>query len=443
MADAALTLPALPEPLATEAGGFLVGLSGGLDSMVLLHLLAAGPRPRALPLRAIHVHHGLDPAADAWAAHCQAACDALSVPLVLERVEVPGDQGLGPEGAARAARHAAFATALRAGEILVLAHHQEDQAETFLLRALRGSCPDGLGAMQPWRPHAAGWLWRPLLALPREALLRYALAHQLRWIEDPSNADTTLDRNFLRREVLPLLARRWPHASARFARSAALCGEASALLRAEDARALESVRGPVADRIDALALKALPRERRARVLRHWIESLGLPPLPGNGVARVESDLLHPAADAEAAFAWSGACLRRWRQWLHASPSRAPLDDTWQATWDGSQPLALPGGGWLRLEGAAAFDSPLGVRSRRGGERIRLPGRGHHHALKHVLQDLGVPPWERERLPLLVAADGEVRAAGDRVVGATLAAWLREHDARLAWAPVTAGDARSG
>lgn len=431
MADVALTLPALPSPPAGGATGVLLGLSGGLDSMVLLHLLAA-QRPPALPLRAIHVHHGLDPAADDWTARCQAACDALAVPLVVARVEVPRDKGLGLEGAARAARHAAFAAELRAGEILALAHHQDDQAETFLLRALRGSGPDGLGAMQAWRAHAAGWLWRPLLSMSRQQLLDHAQRHGLGWIEDPSNDDTTLDRNFLRREVLPLLARRWPQARARFARSAALCAEASALLHAEDAQALASVLGPCPDRLDAGALKALPRERRARVLRHWIETLGLPPLPGKGVEQVEADLLHAAVDAEACFSWSGARLRRWRRWLHAGPVRAPLPEDWATAWDGTRPLPVPGGGWLRLEGAASFDGPLRVRARRGGERIRLPGRSHHHALKHVLQGCGVPPWERERLPLLVAADGEVLAAGDRVLGAALETWLRERGARIEW-----------
>jgi len=425
MANAAL--PALappPTPPGTTARGVLVGLSGGLDSTVLLDLLAAAPWRAEVPLRAIHVCHGLDPAAEAWIDHCQAACAALSVPLAVARVRVRRASGLGLEGAARAARHAAFNAELGEQEVLALAHNADDQAETFLLRALRASGPDGLAAMQPWRVHGAGWLWRPLLDHPRHTLLAHAQAQGLQWIEDPSNTDTTLDRNFLRHEILPLLARRWPGAGAAFARSAALCAEAAQLLEAGDAQALASVLA-APDTIDAEALARFPAARRARLLRRWCTDLGLPPLPGNGVARIEQ---------EGGFEWAGARIRRWRHWLHAGPVRPALPAQWAQSWSGEAPLPLPGGGSLQLLGAARFDAPLRVHARQGGERIRLPGRAHDHALKQALQDSGVPPWLRERLPLLSAADGSVLAAGDRIVSAPLAAWLDAHGARLAWDP---------
>jgi tRNA(Ile)-lysidine synthase len=156
------------------ARAVLVGLSGGLDSVVLLHLLAAQPSIRAAGLRAIHVHHGLQAAAGEWAAHCHALCDALGVPFQVMKVEVVRDAGGGLEAAAREARRAAFADALRDDEVLALAHHRDDQAETFLLRALRASGPDGLAAMQPWQRFATGWLWRPLLGVPRTQLLAHA-----------------------------------------------------------------------------------------------------------------------------------------------------------------------------------------------------------------------------------------------------------------------------
>lgn len=195
--------PAPPlSPIATAP--VCVALSGGMDSMALLHALAAEDTVRARGLRALHVHHGLHAAADDWAAHCLHACDALGVDCRVERVQVDGD-GLGREGAARAARHAAFARHLREGEYLALAHHRDDQAETFLLRALRASGVDGLGAMSPLRPFAAGWLWRPWLDVPRSRIERYARACELHWIEDPSNEDASLDRNFLRHHVFPLL----------------------------------------------------------------------------------------------------------------------------------------------------------------------------------------------------------------------------------------------
>lgn len=420
--------PLIPQP--GEPRPVLLGFSGGLDSTVLLHLLAASPSLHG-GLRALHVHHGLQAAADAWQAHCEGECARLGIPLQGVRVQVPRNAGAGPEGAARAARHAAFHAALREGEVLALAHHADDQAETFLLRALRASGPDGLAAMQAWRAHGRGWLWRPLLDAPRDALLAWARGEALDWIEDPSNADDTLDRNYLRARVLPLLRERWPHAGMAFARSAALAAEAVGLLEAEDARALDSVRAGAADVLDARALLVLPRARRARVLRRWIHALGLPPLPASGVASVESDLLQAAPDSGATYAWADACLQRWRDLLHAGRQRAPLPRDWRTTWDGRTPLAPPGGGVLRLEGAV-FEHPVTVHARQGGERITLPGRRHSHALKHVLQERAVPPWERAQLPLLSDAEGAVLAAGDRIVSATLAAWLEARSARLAW-----------
>lgn len=415
-----------PLPAHASNSPILVALSGGLDSSVLLHLLAQSPL-RANGLRAIHVHHGLHADADAWAAHCESACAALGVPLTTVRVEVH-DNGDGPEASARAARHAALERELRDGELLALAHHRDDQAETFLLRALRGSGPDGLGAMRPWRVFGRGWLWRPLLAQPREALRQHAVAQGLRWIEDSSNADDRFDRNFLRNRVMPLLRERWPQADASFARGASLSADAAdALAKIDDASLEALIDGNI---LSVRALRALPAEGRARLLRRWVGMLGLPPLPADGSRRIESELLPAADDRTPHYDWHDARIVRWRGALHAMRHREDWHADWRIEWDGNEPLPLPDGGTLALEGAARFDAPVQVRTRLGGERIVLPGRTHSHALKHVLQERGLPPWERAWLPLLFAADGILLAAGTDILAAPFAQWLRERGARL-------------
>ncbi len=433
--DAAI---ALAPPLLQ--GSLLVACSGGLDSTVLLHLLASDPGARGRGLRAIHVNHGLHADAGAWATHCRRTCRDLGVALDVVEVSVERDGGEGLEAAARTARHAAFAAALEAGGILVLAHHQDDQAETFLLRALRAAGPDGRGAMRPWRRFALGWMWRPLLACPRERLLRHARAHGLRWIEDPSNASDTHERNFLRNQVMPLLQSRWPHAAAALAQSACLQQDASALLAGADAQALATLRtaDPRCLRVEPLA--ALVPARRARVLRRWVDELGLPPLPARGLERIEPLLANGDRD-RGEVAWHGAVLTRWRDLLHAGLRSAPTD-TRPAPWDGRAPLHW-GGSELALcpplapdEGfdaePGASGPPFMVQPRQGGERIVLPGRAHSHALKHVLQDLGVPPWVRARLPLLCDRAGTLLAAGDLALSARFDAWLRRTGRRLWW-----------
>lgn len=423
-----LLSPALPETAAPAP--VLVGLSGGLDSTVLLHLLAHTPRQREAGLRAVHVHHGLQAAADDWAAHCQHACEQWQVPLHIVRVRVDDNTGLGPEAAARHARHAAFAELLRPGEWLALAHHRDDQAETFLLRALRGSGVDGLAAMRERRAFAAGQLWRPLLHAPRAALEAHARLHRLRWIEDPSNGSNAFDRNFLRNTVMPLLAERWPEAAAMFARSATLAGEASALLHTHDAQALHACRtGEGA--LSVAGLQALPPPAMARVLRLWVQEHGLPALPGNGVACIRHDLLGAAHDQQAEFRWQHARIVHWRGHLHALGELPRWPAGWHMHWDGHAPLPLPDGGRLELHGHPGFDAPLQVRQRQGGERIRLPGRRHTHLLKHCLQEAALPPWLRPQLPLLFG-EGQLLAAGDRILSATLQSWLQARGACLRW-----------
>lgn len=435
-------------PYDLPAGAVWVAYSGGLDSTVLLHVLAMRLRDAGRTVRALHVHHGLSPHADAWATHCQSTCDALGVALHVERVQVDTHGGLGVEAAARNARRAACMRVLGAGEVMTLAHHRDDQAETFLLRALRGSGPDGLAAMRAWTPMGEGHAWRPWLDVPRDAITAYADAHALRWIEDDSNADDRFDRNYLRRHVVPLLTARWPHGPEGLAQSASHSAHAVGLLDAEDAAELALARTPDHASLHMHALRTLAPARRARVVRRWIGELGLPPLPRRGVQAFDA-MLGARADALPAFDWHGVRAQAWGGMLHAAPIVPPLAPAWRATWDGVAPLALPGGGMLSLLGVAAldrlpataavpgaspgFDAPVEVRARVGGERITLPGRTHSHALKHVLQDLGVPPWVRGRLPLLVASNGRVLAAADLALDARFAAWLRERGMRLEWA----------
>lgn len=425
----------------------VVAYSGGMDSTVLLHLLASDAGIRARGLRGLHVHHGLHPDADLWAQHCLRVCAEIGIDCDIVQVAVDRGSGMGPEAAARHARREAFARTMRPGETLALAQHRDDQAETFLLRALRASGPDGLASMHPWRPFTTGWMWRPLLDTSRAALLAHARAQSLVWIEDPSNIDTALDRNFLRQRVLPLLRERWPDADAAFGRAAMLAAQSSALLNEQDARMLAAVRDGDGAALSIPALLELSAARRARVLRHWVASLGWPPLPAKGLVRINDDLLgieadHSARDRMPSFAWHGVEIRRWRDGLHAVERGRELDTAWCCRWDGSAPLALPNGDRLQLIGVPAFDTPLLVHARRGGERILLPGRDQHHrTLKQVLQEQGIPPWERARMPLISTGEnGILLAVADRIHSAGFEDWMRSQGARLMWtrAPAPVG-----
>lgn len=403
----------------------LVTLSGGLDSTVLLHALARSPRARERGLRAVHVDHGLHDDSPRWSAHCRDVANALDVELIVRKVEVVREPGMGLEASARRARYVAIESLLSAGEIVVLAHHRDDQAETVLLKLLRGAGPEGLGAMRPLRKLGCGFAWRPLLGLPRAALQEYADRQGLSWINDPSNADPSIDRNFLRLQVMPRMLWRWPEAERSIAQSAAWARHASEFIAMEAKQALLRVRGPDPTTLHLRDWLALPLALRDPVLRRWLRELDLPQPTHYQAAELVRQLDEAREDRQPCVRWPGAEVRRYRDLLYAiAPLQLPPFD-WTATWDGRDldlPLNL---GRLRLDGQSTpprLSPPLHVRFRRGGESLRLAAGGHTRELRDLFQEAAIPPWQRGRLPLVFDSDEQLVAVADL--------WLSETGARL-------------
>ncbi|GAP66525.1 tRNA(Ile)-lysidine synthase [Mizugakiibacter sediminis] len=421
---------------ARAAGPLCVGYSGGPDSTALLHALAALPEARARGLRALHVDHGLHADSARWAAHCRAFAAALQVPLAVVRVEVPRGRGEGLEAAAREARHAAFAAELREGETLVLAQHRDDQAETVLLKLLRGAGPEGLGGMRGERAFARGRLWRPLLALPRAALAGYVRAHALPCIEDPANADPALARSFLRREILPRLAQHWPQAPQAIAHAAAACRDAADYLVREAATARARLQGLDPATLDAAGWAALPAALRTPVLEGWLRELGLPAPARAQAAELLRQIETCAADRVPRIAWPGAELRLWRGLLYAMAPLPEAPRDWRTPWDGAA-LQLPAhGGVLTLEAEAPapLDMPLEVRVGASGVRFKPAGDRHTRELRDLYQQAGVPPWQRARCPLIHAADGTLLAVADLWCSEAGATLFERLAARPRWMP---------
>jgi len=410
----------------------LLGFSGGRDSTALLHRLATARDPPWLAVRAVHVDHGLHPEAAAWAEHCRRICEAQGVALSIHRVQVLRRRE-GLEAAARAARFAAYAAERRKDECLVLAHHREDQAETLLLALLRGSGERGLAAMRAFTSDRRGPIWRPLLDTPAATVASYAREQGLRWIEDPANVDTRISRNALRHAVLPLLRRRWPQADAALARSAALLAEADALLEAQAQADLSPLLGLDPAVLDLAALRALPPERARRALRAWA-ALNNAALSSDTLERVSGEWRDAAPSRALRHALGPHWLRQWqgRLWLTSRTSMAPRP---AREWDGRSPLALADGGELRLLGAANFDAPLRLVARsQAPARIRPDPRRPARSLRAILATGDLPPWQRDKVPLLVDAGGQLAAIADLAYSADFAAWLRARGARLLWCP---------
>jgi tRNA(Ile)-lysidine synthase len=315
------------------------------------------------------------------------------------------------------------------------AHHQDDQAETVLLNLMRGSGPAGLAGIGAIRPFAAGWLARPLLDVPRSALLAYAAAHSLTWIEDPSNQDAQFDRNYLRHEVLPRIEARWPNSAQRIRRSADLAGEAAALLADladEDAARM----GGRNDRLSVAGLRDLAPARQRNLLRHVLLRLGLP-MPGAAqLEKIVTDLVHARDDAQPLVAWPGALARRYRDQLYLLSATPDADaDVVPQLVDAERIVLRRGLGMLVLQPGASrglsdavLKHRLELRYRSGGEEIKPINHMHTKKLKKLLQEEGVVPWMRDQVPLLYA-NGELVAVADLWIAAGAAS---EPGTAIAW-----------
>ncbi|MEP7245693.1 MAG: tRNA lysidine(34) synthetase TilS [Gammaproteobacteria bacterium] len=529
----------LEQRLATLLPGYpdvalCVALSGGLDSVSLLAALAApethklkrspGKRPpkevmvkvgssagRVLAtkrgrnsgpqfgsLRAVHVHHGLHPNADRWSAHCAKIAALLGVPLTVVRVKVARPRGASLEAAARDARYDALANALEPGEALLTAHHEDDQLETVFLQLMRGAGIPGLAAMpevspfgcrveveargrrrggaaDPARSQSTNALVRPLLTRSRAELEAWANSQGLTWVDDDTNADESLDRNYLRRRVLPLIRERWPSAAASVARTARHAAEAKRLL---DALALADFeRAASGASLSVPRLHLLSPDRRRNAVRFWIARASVTLPDTRRLEEIIGPLLDARPDANPKVEWNGSAVQRHADLLtlqkrsepsvrgrlgaavpNAKPARrgskaegvksggeisgatpAPLEGTsWN--WRAHPQIELSGTrGTLSLKpdrhgpiDLNTLPETLTIRPRAGGERLR-PSRGRPtRTLKALFQEARVPLQEREDLPLIYASDQLIAAADRWLDTSILATDTTRHRARLRW-----------
>lgn len=427
------TLPARLDAAWTRAGDppVCVAFSGGPDSTALLHALAT-LRHDGRRLRAIHVDHGLHADSAAWAKACTAFCATLDLPLDIARVTVTA-AGEGLEAAARQARLDAFAASLAPGEWLATAHHRDDQAETVLLKLLRGAGPHGLGGMRERRPLGRGQLWRPLLDTPREALAAHAGAHGLAVIHDPANSDPRIARSFLRQDILPRLARHWPQAASSLVHVARLQRDQADFLD-QRARALLDALTAADGSLHAAGWAAAHPALRGRALEIWLHARGLHAPTVAQREELERQVRESAADRVPCVAWPGAEVRLWRGHLHAMPPLPRAPRSWTAWWRG-EGLDLPAGAlhWSQ-HGQGGTAPPLQVRIDVPGLRFQPHGDRHHRRLGDLFQQSGVPPWQRRFCPVLYDADNTLLGVADLWATAAGEALFSRCRMRPSWTP---------
>lgn len=418
-------------PLLSTAPRWIIAYSGGVDSHVLLKLAV---QAAALPyknLLAVHINHGLNPAAERWAQHCKTVCKNLGVNFITIKVVVNRTQDAGLAAAARTARYLALADFVQAGDALLTAHHEDDQAETLLLQLLRGAGLKGLASMPTTSRFALGYLVRPLLSKSRAEIVACAQRNKLAWIEDDSNTNQRFDRNFLRHTIFPLLQKRWPAVNTVLARSAQHCADGDVLLMKtgrEDYRAAASVRPlnvpnflhtGIISRLRIPALLKLPFIKRINALRVWLQDAGQSTaiwVTETALQHIVHDILLSRRDAAPLMRLGEFELRRFQNELIVSHALSAFDSQQIYAWDLCSELVLSCGTLspnlveLGRQAPQSY-SCFSVRFRQGGEHFRPRQHAHSHSLKKFLHTWAVPPWLRGRIPLLYGDDRLIAVLG--------------------------------
>lgn len=381
--------------LLSSSNQIFIAYSGGIDSHVLLDLLQKFCRERPqVKLTAIHVNHNLSPKAKAWVEHCRQVCKKLQVSFLSSKIAKVKASGHSPEEILRKLRYMVLAKALPKDACLVTAHHADDQSETLLLQMFRGAGPKGLAAMPEKVKFASGWLVRPLLNYSREEIEHYAHHAKLHWIEDESNTNTKFDRNLIRHQFLPLLKKKWPAIVTTLNRASRHCATASELLEVLAEKDWQKIACKSNENVlEVMALKKLSQLRQQNVLRFWFQKLGLPMPSEVKLAEVMRSVVNSRYDAVPVVRWTGGEIRRFRHGLYAmqpvtTGSKSKLSDN-------TQVLIAPIVAKLKLD-----PKKVKVRFRQGGEKVKLPGRQGTHTLKKLLQEKNVPPWLRDKVPLV-------------------------------------------
>ncbi len=423
----------------TAATGFVVALSGGEDSACLLTALVRpvrrppGSRPfRDLPVRAIHVDHGLSPAAALFQRACEELCRSLAVPLTVVAVSVDSGRGVSIEAAARDSRYAVLAQNLKVGECLLTAHHADDQAETLLLQLLRGAGLKGMAAMPLCRVWAGGWHLRPLLHFAKRELRRFGVDAGVTGVRDPMNDDTRFDRAYMRRHLWPVIEARWPGAAIAVSRTAGHVAVAQGLLERAAAQAVDVLRD--GDALSVAGLRALSSPEQVNTLRHWIASHAAPPPSTARLTEAVRQIIEADDDHQPAVIWGGHALRRYRNRLFLTPASPPvLKEHYEWPLGGDPVLDL--GGRTRGFALVAAAGRLG--------RLSIAGYAHGSPPARRRNTQGTPPRQDAELaapvsvPWRIAVDARCAASG--VCGS------RPHRRRrsLAGCPVVRGCRGSG
>tara|TARA_R110000868_G_scaffold84822_6_gene238969 strand:- start:42988 stop:44244 length:1257 start_codon:yes stop_codon:yes gene_type:complete len=393
----------------SEANRIIIAYSGGIDSHVLLQLVANDPELQQIKKIAVHIHHGLSPNADDWSEHCEMVCNDLSIDYQSIVVAVDSDNGQSPEAAAREARYQALRSIMQTDDILLTAHHQDDQAETLLLQLFRGAGIKGLAAMPEQTDFSNGSLVRPLLNSSRTDIEAYAKQHKLNWIEDESNAEINFDRNYLRHEIMPLLTKRWPAVAQNITRSAKHCAEADMTLKELTQQLFQfnnnSLVKPydqfVQGMLDTTLVQQYPRNQQKLIVRSWLQQCDLP-LPSTAqLNAVLDEVIAAKEDAEPLVEWQGAQIRRYQSQLYAMQPLPTMDISQVYAWPNvNEPLHLP---YMTLDDSLLANAELNnvsVRFRQGGERFHPFNRDKSQTLKKLMQEWQIPSFLRDYVPLI-------------------------------------------
>jgi tRNA(Ile)-lysidine synthase len=413
------------EPLLFPGAKLVLGLSGGMDSVVLLEVLHRLAGPLGFRLSCVHVNHGISPNAPRWAAFCARRCKRHGIVLALHRVDFEPYRAEGVEAAARRARYQVYAR--QDADFVVLAQHLDDQAETLLLQLLRGAGVKGGAAMPLLRDQEAGTnvkracapaILRPMLAVSRRQIEAYARANKLTWVEDESNADTGYDRNFLRHRVLPVMAKAFPGYRETLSRAAGHLAEASQILdELAEADAKLAVTG---NKLVLAELRDIGMARTKNLVRWLLLRQGGAAPAADRLREGVRQLFHARDDATVRVALGVCELRRYDGCAYLLRSSLQVPAQLRREWDGKRVWPLPElGGTLHfarklgagLDRALIEERGLSVCLRQGGEKLRLQPGGQTRSLKNLLQEARMPPWERERLPLIYSADTLVAVPG--------------------------------